>query len=1317
MAFHARRFGLAAFLAVVTASPGNAGIYGVPTNLDADGTTSGTSVNPPGWFNLDGLGNGFPGGDGVHQMRLLIEVTGTTLDVRLFDPGTGGARDLATGTVSNTTYTLLDPAGTTLSSVTIGADVAATTDDRLARLTPPCGAAPASCGFFALNSGSANNRDFRAANGVAISPGLYELRVFTSGAGETDTNIWGVDVRQALGSTVHYNVFTLAADNGGSGAPVISGAGETAWLGGATDGGTAPEGNVTQPLTLYAFVDRGCSIQTSNFDMDSGGAGAGGSASVLDVQGASTALAISGSTTHSENTISIENTGATNIESLNYGMYRIANNTGTQNNAIDWRVSDFQGSTSAGANVPVQPINPIRMYLPNGYAPVAGNPNAVAPVEPILLTSARVLSGANPLVAGSTTRFTIATTVSNAGTTAVSNVQVTVGHQANQSNFSAPRGCVDGAGVSGCTSVSAATCTNGSAATFRRCTFATLAAGSVATMLFDVDFTPPASGLRNLTGAPAALPNTTTSNASFTPAYSSAAFPRTMTIGPVCNLVVDVGSTALLTRASIRGLRVSADRIDFATGSQRDTVSFDVYAAADAQGHGLTRLNAAPLRALVPSSWAPMVYSLAVGTKLPYVVIEEQDARGRRHRMGPFATQDAHLRAAFERVAARLDLAGASYERRGRGRMLSGRRAAGLAPRGEGRRRARPRLSSHGVSVAVEQAGTVEIALSDLEARGLPVANPRGLEVTTRGRGVPFEVVRGTAGRPEAIRFVAEALSTDFTGTNVYVVSRDDSPSSSVALSRSGVAPAFGFTRVKKSTIYLANAPQEEDPWFQDLLFGDGTTWPYETWDPTLGDFDLPDLAPGTAGRVPVEIRLFGRTPHTHEVSASINGAAVGTVRFQGTVAAVLRGTVPRSALQAAGNKLTLRYASSGPPDLGFVYLAHMDLKVPPSRTPRPVTAELGAFDPTLPRAAGVTYLVVSHPSFLDQARRLASLKETEGQQVAVVDVERVYDRFSAGIVEAEAVRAAIAFFRQRSPRLRYVLLVGDDTFDTRDDLGTGAVAYVPSLLCWDGEFGRVPCENRYADVDGDGRPDVSIGRLPVQTPQEADRLVDKIAQQGALRGRTGHLVGVDNQTPEDVSFRAAAEEALRPVAGGAPITWADVGEDLPTARERVREGLRSGVPFIHYFGHAGPELWADEALLTADDAAALSGSAPSVLFSWACESQWYQYLYGRTISEELLLAPGGGAVASLGPAGITDPRQQRELYDRVYRYFFKRGLTLGEAVRRAKSEALAADPLLRPVVEGWNLLGDPSIRATWAGADEPAPGPGEPPAGNDGTR
>src|SRR4029453_7401771 len=126
----------------------------------------------------------------------------------------------------------------------------------------------------------------------------YELRISTSGD-TTETNIFGVDIRQAMGSTAHYNVFTLAADNGATGAAVVAGVGETAWLAGATDGGALPEGNITQPLMLYSFVDRGCTIQTSNFDMDiGGGSGAGGSGSILDALGASTALTMSGATAH-----------------------------------------------------------------------------------------------------------------------------------------------------------------------------------------------------------------------------------------------------------------------------------------------------------------------------------------------------------------------------------------------------------------------------------------------------------------------------------------------------------------------------------------------------------------------------------------------------------------------------------------------------------------------------------------------------------------------------------------------------------------------------------------------------------------------------------------------------------------------------------------------------------------------------------------------------------------------------------------------------------------------------------------------------------
>ena len=66
--------------------------------------------------------------------------------------------------------------------------------------------------------------------------------------------------------------------------------------------------------------------------------------------------------------------------------------------------------------------------------------------------------------------------------------------------------------------------------------------------------------------------------------------------------------------------------------------------------------------------------------------------------------------------------------------------------------------------------------------------------------------------------------------------------------------------------------------------------------------------------------------------------------------------------------------------------------------------------------------------------------------------------------------------------------------------------------------------------------------------------------------------------------------------------------------------------------------------------------------------------------------------MAAFGPAGISDVAAQALLYERLYAELPRAG-TIGEAVRRAKAAALAADPRARAVVDGWNLLGDPALR------------------------
>ena len=746
------------------------------------------------------------------------------------------------------------------------------------------------------------------------------------------------------------------------------------------------------------------------------------------------------------------------------------------------------------------------------------------------------------------------------------------------------------------------------------------------------------------------------------------------------------------TRATIRGLRVNPGSVEFATGMQRRTLGFNLF-AADTPTRQATgrRLNERLVMAPVPVSVRPILYRVETGPVTePYLLIEEIEVGGRHRTMGPFEVGDGVLRRAYEKAESRV-LAGDLREVGGARLSFPSRAATQVTA---GRAMARPKRTHgravQGVKIEVSGPGRVLVSLSELLEAGLPpewAAAPRRLRLTNLGRPVSFEVVPSPQGQPQAMAFYAEELSTDYTGTNVYLLTwAAGAPRLDVSLTRSGFPREAGLTRVEHNVLWAPFLPREADPWIWDI-FATGMG-------PIIETFDLPGLPIGLGGDVPVRVGLVGVTSHTHRVRAWLNGLPLGDASFQGGTMAWLAGQFPAAVLRPSGNELSLTYEAdpNSAEDVGLVSLDVVDIGV--RLLPGEASYELSGFDASLPSFGGKNYLIVTHELFRPQAERIAALKAAEGLRPVVVDVERAYDRYAAGVFEAEAVRELI---RQvwRQTRLEYVLLVGDDTFDPRgfsDSLGLVHVSYIPSLTGWDGEFGRVPSENRYVDLKGNGKPEVAIGRLPVKTAEEADALADKIARQREMLRASlqSPLMVVDNQGVGDISFRAEAEKAA---ALFGPAEWVDLSAGVGAASQALMDGLRTGHLTTHYFGHGAWDLWSNAQVLTVQDAESLAGTGRgTVLFAWTCNAQWYLNDQGSSVNEALVLVPNGGALASVGPTGITDPVLQGQLAARLYGKLLS-GLTLGEALRQAKAEALKANPLMSPVVEGWNLLGDPALR------------------------
>src|SRR5262249_45996992 len=140
-------------------------------------------------------------------------------------------------------------------------------------------------------------------------------------------------------------------------------------------------------------------------------------------------------------------------------------------------------------------------------------------------------------------------------------------------------------------------------------------------------------------------------------------------------------------------------------------------------------------------------------------------------------------------------------------------------------------------------------------------------------------------------------------------------------------------------------------------------------------------------------------------------------------------------------------------------------------------------------------YLLLAPQAFLAAAQPLLTLRQSEGLATMAVSLEDVYEQFGHGEVSPEAIKAFLEYAYQSwsRPSVKYVLLLGDASYDPKDYLGTGTKDWLPGFPVKTSYLWTVS-DPSYAAVNGeDPIPDIAIGRLPAGSVEEAQRLVQKI--------------------------------------------------------------------------------------------------------------------------------------------------------------------------------------------------------------------------------
>ncbi|MGH9390158.1 MAG: C25 family cysteine peptidase, partial [Vicinamibacteria bacterium] len=333
---------------------------------------------------------------------------------------------------------------------------------------------------------------------------------------------------------------------------------------------------------------------------------------------------------------------------------------------------------------------------------------------------------------------------------------------------------------------------------------------------------------------------------------------------------------------------------------------------------------------------------------------------------------------------------------------------------------------------------------------------------------------------------------------------------------------------------------------------------------------------------------------------------------------------------------------------------------------------------------------------FSSVASPLLEYRRRQGLTVKFTATEDIFSEFGFGESRPEAIRDFIqyAYEHWRGPRLRYVLLLGDATYDFKDYLQTGVRNQLPPLLVKTSYLWTVSDPTLAAVHGEDILPDLAIGRLPAGNPEELRILVEKIlAYETGNADLEGPLVLVTDNPDQAGDFDANAEEIARGVLSGREVRRLSLRELGSSTRDEILSAFDGGASLVSYVGHGGIHLWADENVFNTADVRSLSHqSREPILLTMNCLNGYFHFPYFDSLAEALLKAEGKGAIAAFSPSGLSLDGPAHRFHLALLDALFNQGhRRLGDAVLAAQKSYSdsGAYPELLTI---YHLLGDPAL-------------------------
>ena len=364
--------------------------------------------------------------------------------------------------------------------------------------------------------------------------------------------------------------------------------------------------------------------------------------------------------------------------------------------------------------------------------------------------------------------------------------------------------------------------------------------------------------------------------------------------------------------------------------------------------------------------------------------------------------------------------------------------------------------------------------------------------------------------------------------------------------------------------------------------------------------------------------------------------------------------------------------------------------------------------------------VIVTHPSLMSQAVRLADFRKSQGINVLVVSVQQVYNEFSSGAQDITAIRDFCRMLKKKG-NLKNLILFGSCSYDYKNRI-INNTNLVPVYEAYeslhevnsyssDDYFGLLD-DNEGAWVEGAyefSTLDIGIGRLPIKNSIEAKNVVDKLihysssdASLGRWRNKIAYLCdnGDGNAHLADADRLATRIDSTTKLLNinkvyldAYPLVSTPAGSTSPDTRQAIRDVVNQGSLIINYSGHGGPEQLTQENIINVNDIGGWKNFDKLPFFVTAtCDFGVYDNPSEVSGGMLLLTAERGGGIGVITAGRPVYQNTNYVLNNAFYDVAFKADSlgnmpTLGDIIRQTKNRSLAGVNN-----RSYALLGDPSM-------------------------